>query len=240
MTSPWFAAVGWALLIAGSVVLVRRARGMSAASIVLPLIVLPTVVLIVVSAVGTPIYTPRYLSMCLPFVALAIAAALDAIRPRAVTAGALVLIAALAVPQVVEQRQPEAKELSSWSAVADLIARERAADGPDATTAIVYGNVKGHPIASTRVIAYSYPDAFAGTIDVNIGIPAAQTGQLWESRIPLAEGLERLKGADVTYLVTSETRDRRPGVTALLDEAGWHLAEEWKVGAVNVLRYERD
>ena len=238
-TSPQFAIAGWLLLAVGAAVLLRSPRGLSPASVLLPALVLPTVALLVVSATLTPIYNPRYLTMCAPFVALVIAAAIDRMRPRPLVPIALLVLAALALPQVIAQRQPEAKEHASWSAVADLIAAERALDGPDSTTAIVYGSVQRHPIATSRVMAYSYPEAFAGTIDVTLGTPAAETAQLWETRISLADGLPRLANADVVYLITSVSRDARPATTDTLRTAGWHVTDEWSLTSVNVLRYER-
>ena len=238
-TSGEFAVVGWALLGAGAFVLLRRSRGLSPASVLLPALVLPTVLLLVVSATATPIYTPRYLTMCAPFVALVIAAAIDRMRPTPLVAVALLVLAALALPQIVAQRQPEAKENASWSEVADLVAAERASDGPDSTTAIVYGGVQRHPIATSRVIAYSYPDAFAGTIDVTLGTPAAETSQLWETRIALRDGLPRIADADVVFLIASVARDARPATTDTLRTDGWTAVEEWSFTSVNVIRYER-
>ena len=238
-TSPQFAIAGWILLAAGGYLLLRSPRGLSPASVLLPALVLPTVALLVTSATLTPIYTPRYLTMCAPFVALVMAAAIDRMRPRPLVPLALLVLVALALPQVVAQRQPAAKEQTSWAAVADLVASQRALDGPDATTAIVYGSVQRHPIATSRVMAYAYPDAFAGTIDVTLGTPAAETGQLWETRIPLLDGLPRLANADVVYLITSTSRDARPATTDTLRTAGWHVVDEWSFTAVNVLRYER-
>jgi len=239
-TSTQFAIAGWALLAVGGYLVLRSPRGLSPASVLLPALIVPTVALLVVSATATPIYTPRYLTMCTPFVALVIAAAIDRMRQKPLVAGALLVLAALALPQIVAQRQPEAKENASWSAVADLIASQRALDGPDTTTAVVYGGVQRHPIASARVMAYSYPDAFAGTIDVTLGTPAAETGELWETRIPLMDGLPRLATADVVYLITSKSRDARPATTDTLRAAGWHVATEWDLTSVRVLRYERD
>lgn len=234
-----FAVVGWALLVAGSVLLARRARGLSPASVVLPALVLPTAALLVVSATLTPLYTPRYLTMCLPFVAIAVAAAIDRMRPAPLGVAAVLVLALLAVPQVVAQRQPEAKDRASWAAVADLIVEQRALDGPDSTAGVVYGSVQRHPTASARVMALAYPRAFAGTVDVTLGVPAAQTGQLWETRIPLADGIPRLRGVDAVYLVTSVARDARPAVTDTLATDGWRVTDSWSLTAVNVLRYER-
>lgn len=237
-----FAVVGWVLLAVGAVALVRgRGRGLSLAIVVLPVVVVPVLALLVATVVYLPLYTPRYLSMCLPFVAIAITAGVSALRPRAVAFVALALIAALAVPQVVLQRSPEDKDDAAWSQVADLLTGERAAAMPGTRTAILYGTVEWHPSASSRVMAHAYPAAFADTIDVTLGTPAGQTGQLWETRIPLSSPVAeaRLAGADVAYLVTSSARDKRPLTTALMAAEGWQVSAEWHFTDINVLRYER-
>lgn len=239
-TSTPFAVVGWALIVAGAVVLLRSARGLSPASVLLPALLLPTVALLVLSVLVTPVYTPRYLTMCVPFVALVMAAAIDRMRPTPLATAAVLVLALLAVPQITAQRQPEAKERASWAAVADLIAAERALDGPQTATAIIYGAVQRHPIATSRVMALAYPHAFVDTVDVTLGTPAAQTGQLWETRIPLSEGLPRLRGVDAVYLITSVARDQRPATTDTLAPAGWHVDDMWSLTAVNVVKYERD
>jgi mannosyltransferase len=234
-----FAVVGWVLVAVGAVVLVRRSCALSLAAVALPLIVVPTLALLVVSVSYIPVYTPRYLTMCLPFVALAMGAAIDAVRPRLLALVPIVALVALAIPQFAEFRAPEAKDHSSWAEVADTIAADRAALGSP-STAIIYGTVKRHLTATSRVIAYAYPEAFRDTIDVTIDEPAGETGRLWESRIPLAEGLPRLDDADVAYLVTGITRDRRPKATGLLAANGWHISETWSFTWVNVVRYQRD
>lgn len=236
-TSVPFAVVGWCLLVAGCVFLSGR-RGLSLGSIVVPLIVAPTALLVLASFV-MPLYTPRYVAMCLPFVAIAIGAALDRLPYRAQIAIALAAMATLAVPQLVEQRQPEAREVTDWSAVADWVAADRAADGADSSTAIVYGNVYGHPTATTRVIAYAYPSAFADTIDVTLDTPAAETGRLWESRLPLAETVYRAADADVTYLVTSTSRDRRPAVIETMQDAGWRVVDTEDFPNLAIVKFER-
>jgi mannosyltransferase len=234
-----FAVVGWVLVAVGAVVLVRRSRALSLAAVALPLLVVPTLALLVVSVTYIPVYTPRYLTMCLPFVALAMGAAVDAVRPRLLALVPIVALVALAIPQFTEFRAPEAKDHSSWAEVADTIAADRAALGSP-STAIIYGTVKRHLTATSRVIAYAYPEAFRDTIDVTIDEPAGETGRLWETRIPLAEGLPRLDDADVAYLVTGITRDRRPKATGLLAANGWHISETWSFTWVNVVRYQRD
>lgn len=239
-TSKPFAWLGWAALVIGAVVLVRRAGGFSAAAVLLPALLLPTVALLLATAVYTPIYTPRYVSMCLPFVALVIAAAIDSLRPKALIAAALTLASVLGFQQAIEQRMPDSKEYSSWAAVASALAADRAEDGPRSTAGILYGTVVRHPTATTRVIEYAYPEAFAGTVDITLAVPAAYTGRLWETTNTLDESLGRLTGVDVVYLLTSTARDPRGPISDTLDSVGWRLVSTQTVGLVDILRYERD
>jgi mannosyltransferase len=234
-----FAIVAWGFILLGIVMLVRT-RSRTVLAVVLPAMILPTLALLFISVVHQPIYQPRYLGMCTSFVALAIASGIDSIRWRPAAPVALAMIAVLALPQMFAQRQPEAKENSSWTRVAQLIATERAADGPDSVTAIIYGELWGHAKATTRVIAYSYPEQFADTVDVTIRTPAADTAQLWETRAPIAESLDRLEGTDVAYLITSKSRDLRPATTTAMESVGWSVTDEWSFTWINVLRYTRD
>jgi mannosyltransferase len=214
MSSVVFAVVGWALLLIGGWKLRR--------SILIPLIVLPTVILLVVTAVGFNVYIPRYLSMSLPFVAIVMAAAFGR---RLI---ALAVLVAIAVPSLVSLRAVESKEYSSWQAVASLVEEQKTDD-----TAIIYGTVYKHPTATARVIQYAYPHEFAGTSDPQLLVSAAASGRLWEYTKPLTPDID----ADSILLITSTSRDQIPSVTATL--AGWHVVEQWHLTHVNVVRYER-
>ena len=231
-----FAVAGWALLLFGTVVLLVRSR--PAAVVLLPLIAVPTAILLLVTLAYTPIYTPRYLTMCLPMVALVIGAAVWSLPTRPIIVLTLASLVVISVPSIVAQRQSAAKENTSWEKVSGLIQDQRARDGADKSTAIIYGWVRHHPTATSRVIAYAYPDAFDGTTDVLLDVPAAETGQLWETRAPLASRLPVVQQADVAYLITSTKRDLRPDTTAALAGIGWEPTEEWTIRDVNVVRYQ--
>lgn len=232
-TSLPFAVVGWALVIAGSVFL-ARVPGLSLGKLVVPLVLVPTVLLVLVSF-AMPLYTPRYLSMCLPFVAIAAAAALDRVLSHRRVAIALLVLAALAVPQAIGQRQPEARDDAAWPQVSAYLAADRG----DAEVAIIYGTVYGHPTATARVMAYAYPEGFADTVDVTLVTPAAESGRLWEFTAPLATRLDRLAEVEVVYLVTSISRDLRPQTTSTLADAGWQVVSTTGFTNVNVVKYER-
>ncbi|MFP7832601.1 hypothetical protein [Marisediminicola sp. LYQ134] len=236
--STEFAIAGWALMILAAIALFRRARGFSLIAVVVPLLIVPTASLLVATELYSPIYSPRYLVMCIPFVAILMAAAVAAIPSRPLIVVTVASLVALAVPSFVETRLPEAKQESSWSEVAQFVADERRSESAEGTTAIIYGWVRYHPTATSRVIAYSYPAPFDGTVDVTLDTPAGQTGQLWETFHPLEDSLDRLDGTDVAYLITSVKRDLRDDTAATLDTIGWEVTGEWSFTDVNVVRYE--
>lgn len=243
-TSWPFAIVGWFGIVAGIVIVLRSRASDQRAAVLLPVLLAPTVALLLVTLVVIPLFSPRYLTLSLPFVGLIIAVAIDAIRMRWARLVALALLVALAVPQIVIQRQPEIKDHSSWSEVADLVAEQRALDGPDARTGIIYGPTQRHPKSSSQLIAYSYPDAFVDTVDVTVETTAIEGGTLWEKRQPLYKSLDRLEGLDTVYLVTSFASDfaddRRAATTVQMKAAGWRLESSWQFTRVHVLKYVPD
>jgi len=91
-----FAIAGWILIAFGVIALLRTVRGFSAGAVLLPALVVPTAALLLATELYSPLYTPRYLTMCLPFVALVIGAAIAAVPTRplaALTLASLVLLA---------------------------------------------------------------------------------------------------------------------------------------------------
>lgn len=245
--SPLLAALGWALIVI-AIVGLWRSRALpvaraavaspSAASVLVPWLIAPTVGLLLASVTLSPLYSPRYLTFSAPAAAVLIGLAISRLRRRRLVIASLVLCAVLAAPQYLHQRAPEGKQKSSWSQVVGFIASERSAD-PTVAQAVIYGPVRQHKAATTRVIAYSYPAAFAGLVDVKLKTPAAETGELWETRYPLGAVTDRLDGVDTVWLVTSDKQDWRPSVTRTLAELGYSIADEHAFTGVNVLRYER-
>ncbi|WP_309616459.1 glycosyltransferase family 39 protein [Salinibacterium sp.] len=232
---PW-AVIGIAFIVFG---LWPRAGGTHAGggAILLSALVIPTAALLVVALSNPGIYQPRYLGMCTPFVALAIASGVVRISARPIAVAMVALLVVLAVPQFVSQRAPESKKDASWSTVAGYIRQQRTEH--DGTTAIIFGKIQPHHAASARVIAYSYPAAFEGTVDVTLGIPAPDTGGLWETRLPLAGTLDRLDGVGTVFFITTEGAARRESTSQLLRRAGWVPRELWHADTVTVVRFGR-
>jgi len=248
--SPAFAIASWALVLIGIALLVVRAQrstsdsarspetGPTLLSIAVPWIVVPTIGLIVASLVISPLYSPRYLTFGAPAMAALMGVALGGIRRNWLAAIAILGLVALALPQYLAQRIPEAKQNSSWSEVATLLATERAAS-PTEADAVIFGPVRQHPSATARIISTAYPDAFAGLLDVKLKTSAAEAGTLWEKEYPIAEVTHRLAGIDEVWLVTSDKQDWRPSITLKLGVLGYRVQTEWNLTGVNVLRYVR-
>jgi len=238
--SEAFAWVGWILLAVGAVALLRTAASRSLAAVLLPVLVVPSLILLGITAfTDMDLYSPRYVALTLPFVALTIGAAIDWLPRRRLAVLAIAALVAIAIPQLGELREVDAKQNTAWSTVAETVGDERALDAPGTTTAIIWGNLKRHPLATARVVSYAYPAAFEGTVDVTLETPAAESWRLWEKRGKLAENLDRLEGADVVYLITSITRDRRPATTEILQTEGYRLVSSETIADLNVLRFER-
>ena len=132
-----------------------------------------------------PLYNSRYLTFTTPFVALLIAMGITVFRWRVVSLVAVVvgvaLVAALAAPTWVQQRQALHKSGSHWAATVDYITRERAALPDVGADGVWYGPLPGHPIRTTEYVASSYPDAFAGMKDLTLVRSGASIGELWPS-----------------------------------------------------------
>jgi mannosyltransferase len=257
LANPWFATAAWSLAALGGIVfaLGRRAPDPVAplavppspfaptlAQLAVPWAVVPPLGLVLMSVLLDPLYSPRYLTFTAPAVALVVAVGAVALGRDRRTVVVVLLLAALSAPTFVAQRQTEAKQNSSWSEVASIVAAERAEtakEEPGTREAVIYGPLRKHPSATSRVISYAYPYAFEGLEDFALKTPAGETGRLWEKRYRVRDRLDKLNGVDVVWLVTSDRQDWRPGITARLAPLGFTLDEEWNLSYVNLLRFER-
>jgi len=235
-----FAVLMWAAAIAGVVVAVaRRDQLADVLRTTLPWLLVPTLALLALSFVVDPLWSPRYQTFSSPALALLMAVGVTALPWRPAVAGVVVVAAALSAPSWVDQRQPTAKDVSAWDQVADIVATERATEPQGEREGVVYGPVRRHPAATSRIIQYTYPDAFVGLDDVTLETPAAETGGLWEEQLPLEDVLDRTDDLDAVWLVTSDRQDWRPRVTELLGSRGFTLDQEWQVPRTNVLLFRR-
>jgi mannosyltransferase len=253
--TAWFgaddttAAVAWALMAAGVVAAVVQARRpsptvralfrMQAVRVALPLMVVPTAVLVGATALGEHLYSPKYASLSLPFVAILIALAVTLLRPKAWVAGAVAFLLVLSIPAAIAVKQPTAKQDSTWAKAASIIAAARHAH-PDADEGVVFGSVYGHPGTTADIIRVSYPWAFTGMTDLGIRKNGAETGVLWNQTGDVATTVPaRLGDIDTVWFVGGTSRNTEPKTTEVLEQHGFVAEQRWKTGTVIMTEYVR-
>lgn len=246
-----YAAVAWALLLVGAVSALVAAHRRSptvravvraqAVRVALPLALVPTAVLLGATALGEHLYSPKYASLSLPFVALLIALAITLVRPRAVIATVLGLFLVISVPSAIDVKTPQSKQDSTWARAAAIIEAERSAS-PGANGGVVFGSVYGHPGSTAEIVRVSYPWAFTGLTDLGMQQDGAETGVLWNRNGDLATTIPaRLGDIDTVWFVggTSKARNIAPETTSVLAEQGFHAEQHWKTGRVVITEYVR-
>lgn len=209
LVTPWFespaAAVGgWLFTVAGIVICVHAALGAREArrgSLILPILwmLLPTVVLLSFSAF-IAVYTPRYLAMCAPAVAILIAMPIDALlasRRRAEGAIAFAMVVALAAPVWLAQRGPYAKNNSDWA----VISAELSSDALPGDAVAFDDTVR--PSRRPRLALRTYPAGFHGLRDPTLETPFWKTSSWYDRTYTLAKAqtLGRLNGVTRLWLV---------------------------------------
>ncbi|MFB9376372.1 glycosyltransferase family 39 protein [Kineococcus gynurae] len=236
--------LGWAVAGVGGVLglLALRGRRPSAAhgpdegatatatvaSVALPWLLVPLLVLVAVSVVE-PRYYPRYLTFTAPAFALLLALALQRLRaPVLVAAG--VAAGVLLAPGYLAQRQVVAKEASDWALVVDHL---RAVTRPG--DVVLYGPLDVFP-GDTRALGDSYPDAVADLSDPT-RLPS-RTG-LWPDTAPLRA--EDLSGTGTVWVVRAvgEPLDEDAADARTLRAAGFRETSDWAGPATTVERWTR-
>jgi mannosyltransferase len=244
-----YATVAWVLMALGVVAVfvgahrrqpaVRDLLRAQTARVALPIVVVPTAVLLVATALGERLYSPKYASLSLPFVAVLIALALTTIRPKALLAAAVAVLLVVSVPTAVGVKREHAKQASHWGAAAAIIAEQRALH-PEANEGVVFGSVYRHPTATSEIIRVSYPEAFSGLTDLAATQDGAETGVLWNRNGDLATVVpSRLGTIDTVWYVGGTARSSEPELQAVLAPRGFAATEHWRTGKVVITEFTR-
>jgi mannosyltransferase len=233
LVTPWFenpavAIIAWLLIVAAIATAIftpGRADGLVSARALLPIVwmLVPTVFLLAFSAF-IAVYTPRYLAMCAPAVALLMATPIDVLaasRRRAEAAVALAFVLALVAPVWLTQRGPNAKNNSDWAQIsATLGARAKPGD------AVAFDD-SVRPSRRTRLALRTYPAGFTGLEDPTLEIPFWENDTWYDRTYTLAKAnsLGRLDEVSRIWLVEYAIAGKADtdGTATLLD-AGFHLA----------------
>ncbi|MDJ0379025.1 glycosyltransferase family 39 protein [Cryobacterium sp. PH31-L1] len=197
--NPSLAVVAWLLIIAAAIsatlTWARSAEHSSPVLLALLWVVLPTLGLLCLNAV-TPAYNLRYVSFCLPGVALAMAAGIGTFRHQAVRVALLPILLLLAVPTDVVQRGPYAKDGGSDLAQAAATLGAEAREGD----AVIFDETTHHR-KRPRLAMHLYPSDFQGLRDVTLKTPYPARSELWDTTHPLAEVTATLEPARRVWLL---------------------------------------
>jgi len=200
--TPALAAVAWALILLGALVtFVPRLRTAGQARragllVVLTWAVLPSAALLLGTWLIAPMYSLRYLSICAPAAAVAVAVGAATLRPKWTQAVAVLLIGALALPGYLAQRTDFAKDNGSdWRQVSDIL-RAEARQGD----AVVFDE-STKPSQRPRLAMHLYPGGFIGLSDVSLNRSYQDVDWLWDTTIPLAESTSRLTDTNRVWLL---------------------------------------
>ena len=196
-------------------------------------IAVPTVALIVVSAIAGLGYTPRYLAFSAPGAAIMIAVAVGSLPRRWMQVVSVGVIAALATPAYVEQRTLYWKNGGTdWPVVAEVVAeRTEPGDG------IVFDeNVR--PSRRPRLAMYTYPQGFEELVDLGLVQRHDETDELWDVTAPLGTVAERLTGVDRVVVVSRSAHGVDDDVATLRRE-GFVVTERVELESDVVTVFER-
>lgn len=240
---PVFAAVAWALIVLApiGVLTMRRAVGeRRGLAMVAVWALAPTVLLIIGNALVTPMYNLRYVTFCVPAVAIMMALGLRTLvgllparADRAVaTAVGVVLVMAVAVPVLVTQRGPFAKDDGSDLRQTAEVVQAHASPGD----AVVFDqSVK--PSRQSRLAIDLYPTAFTGLDDVALVESYRERPELADLAAPLADLHDELAGHPRVWAV--EGSDAAPDV-ADLEALGYRVERVFPVHRSTVYELVRD
>jgi mannosyltransferase len=222
--------VPWAIVILVGVLFARRTHPPVSLAVALPWLVLPPLALFLLGQ-ATPLYTERYLLVCLPGAALAIGAVLSR-TPLPLAVALLALVAAVSLPQHLQIRQADGHGEDFDALLRIVDDRARPGDG-----------VLFDPM-DTSTMAEAYPDRFGKLTNVTLPVPAAAAGSLgtgWDpARVPQVPAAVRRH--DRVWLIGNPgtIRDHLPVQVALdtLDRE-YTPAGEWRPGSYQVRLYVR-
>jgi mannosyltransferase len=159
---------------------------------------LPSLLLLAMNFVS-PTYNLRYLTFCIPGIALLMAFGILALRRRWIIVGAVAVAVALTIPTDIAQRLPYAKDGGSDIAqTAALIGSEaHAGDG------VVFDRTT-KPSERPRLGKHLFPSDYAGLVDVALRTPYYKRAGIWDTTWPLSQVTDRLDGINTVWVVELE------------------------------------
>jgi mannosyltransferase len=213
---------------------------------------IPTGLIVAYSAIGEPIYYPRYLIFTAPAMAAVMAVCIVTIaRKPWPIAGIVLLFALAALPNYLfTQRWPYAKEGWDYSQVADLIS-SHAAPGD---CLMVDNTVPWRP-GPIRAVLATRPAAFRSLIDVERGAYGPKVGWLWDGHVAVWLTTAKINKCSTIWTITDRDRslpDHQSGQSLPPGTAfgrapayrfpgylGFHIVERWQFHYSQVVKSTR-
>ncbi|MBV8785271.1 MAG: glycosyltransferase family 39 protein [Mycobacterium sp.] len=251
--SPSFAVLS-ALLVAAAIVLWRFTSTQLAQTerqlLVLALgwIAIPTAVIVTLSALLHPVYTPRYLSFTVPAMALILGICIGALAAKPWVATAVVtLFAVAAAPNYLRaQRNPYAKYGMDYSQVADLVT----AKASSGDCLLVNDTVTFMP-APMRPLLAARPDAYRKLVDLTLWQRATDLNDVFDTNLIPEVVAAPLSQCRVVWIITQADESQpahEQGVAippgprywaspafAVPHDLGFRLVERWQFNLVQVI-----
>lgn len=169
----WLAGSNGSVVVLSVLIGLGLRAGSSAATawLALPWLLAPPVLLLSAAEIAMPVYVQRYVTYCLPALALLAGGGLAAITvaPRLI---ALLLIAGLGLPTQLAQREAGGHGDTIRVAADILAAHEHAGDG------VIYDCPSCHYRDMPREFAFAYPAAFARLDDLALTASPGASGTL--------------------------------------------------------------
>lgn len=196
----WPFAVLSAVMIASGLLCLGDLRGRHGrpVAVLLCWIALPTAALLAYSALGNPIYYPRYLSFTAPAFALLLGLCVVAVARSRIAIVAIVgVFAVSAAPAYLAQRGPYAKERMDYSQVADVIGSQaRPGD------CLVLDNSAAWMPGPIRPLTAARPTAYEKLHDYGLARTASQRKMLWDSHGAIWAWADKMPGCPALWTVT--------------------------------------
>jgi mannosyltransferase len=196
----------------------------------LPWLILPPVILLTAS-LAHPVYTFRYIVICIPAVALLVGPALVALSRYAGPA-ALILLLVIGLPSQAFQRSAVGHGINIRR-VDRIVARNREPGDALLNVSSRRGPDKG---TGEHTLEAAYPYGLARLRDISTGQSPQQSGTLGGSYAPAQ--VIRARAATVRRMWVVEWTSPRPVV--LLDGLGFRLVRRWDIQGLWLRLYVRD
>ncbi|MEM6105207.1 hypothetical protein AAHS21_02930 [Mycobacterium sp. 050272] len=215
-------------------------------------VLIPTLLIVVWSALLHPIYTPRYLCFTAPAIALVLGVCVGALAAKPWVAPAVVaLFAVAAAPNYLRvQHNPYAKYGMDYSQVADLITA-KAAPGD---CLLINDTVTFMP-APMRPLMAARPDAYRKLIDLTLWQRATDRRDVFDTNLIPEVVAKPLSQCAVVWIITQADESMpahdegsalppgpRYGATpafAVPHDLGFRLVERWQFNLVQVFKATR-